>query len=93
MFKKKKKKRNKDDLIYHSVGQPLEKTGSKLLGSWQIISISLLVLATVGGLVASNVLMLYADIGIVVIGSLIVIGFVIYRRHNKSKAERRYYSK
>ena len=90
MFKKKKKKK-KDELIYHSVGQPLEKTGNKLLGSWQIISITLLVLATVGGLVASNALMMYADIGIVITGTLIIVGFVIYKRHSKKKAGR-YYS-
>ena len=89
MFKKKKKKK-KDELIYHSVGQPLEKTGNKLLGSWQIISISLLVLATVGGLVASNTLMMYADVGIVITGTLIILGFVIYKRRNKKKVGRHY---
>lgn len=90
MFKKKKKKRNKDDLIYQSVGQPLEKTGNKLLGSWQIISITLLVLATVGSLIASTRLMVYADIGIVITGTLIIVGFVIYKRHSKNKVGRNY---
>lgn len=87
----KKKKKNRDDLIYQTVGKPIEKTGNKLLGNWQIISISLLVLATLGSMFATSSLMLYADIGIVVMGSLIITGYLVYKRHNNKKEKERFY--
>ena len=93
-FKRKKKKKKQELLIPSSLAEPIENAGGKLYTSWSIISIAILVLSTLGSLMlymginSGNRLIIWGELTTVTIGTLIIIGYFIYKR----RKNRRFYA-
>ena len=97
IFKRKKKKK-KGDLIASSLAEPVENVGGRAYTNWGIISILILVLTSLGSIAVTmnmgfgNKLILYGEIATVAIGSIIVMGYMIYKKR-KRETHRRFYAR
>jgi len=97
--KKKRKKKEKELLISSSLAEPVEEVGGKLYTSWGIISIAILVLSTIGSLLlymgvqSGNRLIVYGEIVTITIGSIIIIGYLIYKKRKEREHHRGYYAR